>query len=422
MSQPHRQPHQETLPLHNRRAFLRLAAAAGLAPAFASQGFAAEPKTGSDVPFAPPASGTTRPILPLVKFPEKRELILLTDRPPNLESPISYFKDDITPNDAFFVRWHLGVIPTRIDTATFRLKVGGHVDHELNLSLDDLKKNFQPASVIAVNQCSGNSRSLFEPRVPGGQWGNGAVGNAKWTGVRLSDLLAKAGMKKGAVDVTFGGLDKSPMPTVAPFVKSLPVNEPKVGEVIVAYAMNDQPLPMLNGFPLRLVVPGWYATYWVKALNEINVTDEPFKGFWMAKAYRIPTTPGVQETPDNLAKDTVPISAMTCRSIFVTPENDQRLKANEATEIQGLAWDSGKGITKVEVSVDAGATWSDAALDKELGKYAWRRFRHKWTPTAGKHTLMARATNAAGETQQIKQWNRSGYARNVIEAVMVTAG
>jgi DMSO/TMAO reductase YedYZ molybdopterin-dependent catalytic subunit len=408
--------------LKNRRAFLKAATAAGVTPFLPVACTAAEPKTGGDVPFAPPASGTTRPTLPLVKFPEKRELILLTDRPPNLESPISYFKDDITPNDAFFVRWHLGIIPTRIDTLGYRLKVGGHVEHELNLSLDELKKNFEPASVIAVNQCSGNGRSLFEPRVPGGQWGNGAVGNAKWTGVRLGDLLKKAGIKAGAVDVTFGGLDKAPMPTVQPFVKSMPVNHEKIADVIVAYAMNDQPLPMLNGFPLRLVVPGWFATYWVKALNEINVTDEAFKGFWMAKAYRVPPNPGVQETPAELAKDTIPISAMTCRSIFVNPRNEQDIKSHSEIEIEGLAWDSGKGISKVEISVNAGRTWKDAILDKEIGKYSWRRFRFKWTPaTAGHHVLMCRATNAAGETQQTTQWNRSGYARNVIEAVTVVA-
>jgi sulfite dehydrogenase (cytochrome) subunit A len=159
----------------------------------------------------------------------------------------------------------------------------------------------------------------------------------------------------------------------------------------------------------------------VKALNEINVLNEKFKGFWMEKAYRIPTNPGVQETPAELAKETVPISTMTCRSIFVNPQDGQQFKAGAATEVEGLAWDSGKGITKVEVSVDAGATWTDAKLDKDLGKYSWRRFRYSWTPAAGKHTLMARASNAAGESQQRAQWNRSGYARNVIEAVTVNA-
>ncbi|HEX8916210.1 MAG TPA: molybdopterin-dependent oxidoreductase, partial [Humisphaera sp.] len=189
-----------------------------------------------------------------------------------------------------------------------------------------------------------------------------------------------------------------------------------------AYAMNDQPLPMLNGFPVRLIVPGWYATYWVKALNEIGVTAEKFAGFWMAKAYKTPPTPNMIEAPAELAKDTVPISEMTCRSIVVKPEAGDRVAVGGAYEIEGVAIDSGKGITKVEVSTDGGKTWADAALDKELGKYAWRRFRFSWKPTAGQHVVMSRATNAAGETQTTSQWNRFGYGRNLIEQVPVTAG
>src|SRR5207237_4945745 len=151
------------------------------------------------------------------------------------------------------------------------LELGGHVDRPLSLSVDALKKQFPPVSVIAVAQCAGNSRSLFEPRVTGGQWGNGGVGNAKWTGVRLRDLLAKAGVKAGAVDVSFAGLDEAPLPDTPKFVKSLEFAHANDGEVMVAYAMNDAALPMLNGFPLRLIVPGWYGTYWVKSLSKIAV-------------------------------------------------------------------------------------------------------------------------------------------------------
>jgi sulfite dehydrogenase len=417
------------VPALDRRSFLRMAAAAGVGSAVAGRVFDLMPSAAraSDVPVAPPAVGPARPVLPLAKFPEKTDLILLTDRPPNLETPLKYFAEDLTPNEAFFVRWHLAGVPTRIDTATYRLKVAGHVNAELSLSLDQLKKEFEPVSLVAVNQCAGNSRSLFEPRVTGAQWGNGGAGNAKWTGVRLADVLKKAGVKAGAVDVTFAGLDKSPLPSVAPFVKSLPAGTPKVGETILAYAMNDQPLPMLNGFPLRVVVPGWYATYWVKALSEIGVTDEPFKGFWMAKAYRVPATPATLvpvpnliESPADLAKDTVPISDMTCRSLLVTPAADEQLPAGKPAEVNGVAWDNGKGIAEVEVSVDGGKTWADAKLSQDLGNYSWRRFRLPWTPAKGPQTVMARATNTAGQTQTTSQWNRSGYGRNIVEAVTVT--
>jgi DMSO/TMAO reductase YedYZ molybdopterin-dependent catalytic subunit len=231
---------------------------------------------------------TPEPVVPAdaaLRFPGKIPMRALNDRPPCLESPWSAFRTDITPNDAFFVRWHLQVIPTAVDTRTWRLKVGGHVEKPIELSLDDLRR-MEKTSVVAVNQCSGNSRGLFEPHVPGGQWANGAMGNANWTGVRLSDVLDKVGIKAGAVDVTFAGLDKGGLPTVPDYVKSLPIKEARRPELVLAYEMNGEPLPLLNGFPLRLIFPGWYATYWVKSLSEINILPKAFDGFWTAKAYR----------------------------------------------------------------------------------------------------------------------------------------
>jgi DMSO/TMAO reductase YedYZ molybdopterin-dependent catalytic subunit len=357
----------------------------------------------------------------MVRFPEKTDLILLTDRPPQLETPLSYFHQDLTPNDAFFVRWHLANIPTKVSPDTFELSVKGHVDNELSLSLEDLVKQFEPVSVVAVNQCSGNSRSLFSPRVPGGQWGNGAMGNARWTGVRLSDLLKKAAIKAGAIEVSFSGLDRPPQPSVPAFVKALALDRAGDGEVIVAYEMNGKPLPMLNGYPLRLVVPGWFATYWVKSLSEITVLKEKFHGFWMDKAYRIPANLDIAEVPGKLAKETVPINKMLVRSVFVAPGPGTTVQPGAAVDVEGLAFDGGSGIARVEVSADAGKTWTDARLDPEIGRYSWRRWRHAWTPTApGTATLMARATNVAGQTQRAEQnWNRSGYARNTIESLDV---
>lgn len=357
----------------------------------------------------------------MARYPEKTNLILVTDRPPQLETPLKYFQQDITSNDAFFVRWHEAGIPTRVDTNTFRLEVGGHVDKPLSLSLEELKKQFVPKSVVAVAQCSGNSRAYFEPHVPGGQWANGAVGNAKWTGVPLRDLLKAAGIKDGAVEVTFQGLDLPPMPDTPVFVKSLAQAHAMDGEVIVAYAMNDADLPMLNGFPLRLIVPGWYATYWVKSLAHIHVLDKAFEGFWMAKAYRIPADPSGNESPQHLATKTVPINRMTTRSLFVVPETDQDLTLGDSLAMQGVAFDYGAGIARVEISTDGGKSWSDARLEKEIGKYSFRRWRFDWKPAkAGQYAVQCKATNRDGKTQVMEQWNRSGYLRNVIQQVNVT--
>ena len=337
----------------------------------------------------------------LVRYPEKTELILLTDRPPQLETPLRYFRTDLTPNDAFFVRWHLAGIPTTVDVRSFRLEVTGQVSKPLSLSLSDLQSKFEPVSLVALAQCAGNSRSLFEPRVPGGQWGNGAMGNARWKGVRLKDVLDAAGVLPGAVQVGLRGLDVPPLQKTPPFQKSLQLDHARDGEVIIAYEMNGEPLPMLNGFPIRLVVPGWYATYWVKALSSIAVLDQSLKTFWMDKAYRIPDNADANEEPQHLSPVTVPINRMAVHSIFVRPEPGERLPAGQGYELTGVANDGGSGIRRVEVSKDGGQSWSDATLGADLGKYSWRLWHAEWTPPAkGTYRLMVRATTDSGETQQ----------------------
>jgi len=387
-------------PKLNRRLFVRLLGAAG---------------AGALLP-----PGLTRAEAELVRFPEKTKLILLTDRPPQLETPLHYFLEDMTPNDAFFVRWHLEGIPTSVDTNVFRLQIAGHVKSPLSLSVADLRNQFEAVSLIAVNQCSGNSRSFFEPCVPGGQWKNGAMGNARWSGVRLRDVLDRAGVKARAADVSFAGLDRAPLAATPGFAKSLTVDHARDGEVMVAYEMNGTDLPMLNGFPLRLVVPGWYATYWVKALREINVLPSKFQGYWMDKAYRIPSTTDANEAPDHLATETVPINRLNLRSLFVRPEPGEKLSRQTPFEIQGLAFDSGRGIERVEVSTDDAATWQITQLDPELGKYSWRRWRLRWQPaTRAQYRLQVRAFNRAGDQQPARLWNRSGFMRNVVEQTEV---
>jgi DMSO/TMAO reductase YedYZ molybdopterin-dependent catalytic subunit len=357
----------------------------------------------------------------LVQYPEKTKLILLTDLPPQLETPLSYFRTDLTPNDAFFVRWHLSGIPTTVDLRTFRLKVSGRVRTPLSLSLEDLRTKFQPVSLVAVAQCAGNSRSFFEPRVPGGQWGNGAMGNAQWKGARLKDILDAAGVLPNAVDVGLRGLDQPPMAGTPAFEKSLHIDHARDGEVIVAYEMNGAPLPMLNGFPIRLVVAGWFATYWVKALSSITVLDQPLKTFWMDKAYRIPDNAAANEEPDHLSPVIVPISRMPVHSIFVSPEPGAQLQRRTMYTLSGVAMDGGSGIRLVEVSTDGGRSWTAATLSPDLGRYSWRRWQTQWTPSSdGRYRLMTRATTNNGDTQPLAQWNRSGYQRDIVEHVEVS--
>ena len=362
---------------------------------------------------------------PMVRYPEKTDLILLTSRPPQLETPMQYFDRAITPNDAFFVRYHVFPVPTAVDLATWRLRVHGLVDRPLELSMEDLKTKFPPTRVVAANQCSGNSRGRFSPRVLGGQWGDGAMGNAEWVGVRMREILAAAGVRSGAVQVTFDGLDKPAFPTVPDFVKSLDV--PRImddPDVIVAYQMNGQPLPMLNGFPARLVVPGWYATYWVKNLSEIEVIDHVFEKFWMKPGYRIPDNACGCVEPGTAPTRTVPINRMPVRSFIATPRPGARGPLGQPMTVKGIAFDGGYGIAEVQLSTDGGSSWRRVQLGSDLGRYSFREWSTTWTPSApGPHRLLIRAFNGIGESQGSRPlWNPAGYLRNVIEHVDVQAG
>jgi sulfite dehydrogenase len=360
---------------------------------------------------------------PYLRFPGKVAMRVINDRPPCLETPWRFYREDLTPNEAFYVRWHLEAIPTTVDLRTWRLRLGGHVEKPLELSMDDLRR-MEGTSFVAVNQCSGNSRSRFAPRMPGAQWGDGAMGNARWTGVPLRDLLRRAGVRAGALQVAFDGLDEGPLPTVPDFVKTLEMEHAldERADLLVAYEMNGQPLPLLNGFPVRLVVPGWYATYWLKSLSDITVLAQPFTGFWMAKAYRIPTAAGALESPQVLAEKTVPINRMNVRSFIVRPETGEQVPAGRPYPLEGIAFDGGHGIKQVEFSTDGGATWSSARLGDDLGHYSFRRWRAEWVPPGrGTYRLRVRAVNTAGEGQpETAGWNRGGYMRNVIEEVAVT--
>lgn len=358
----------------------------------------------------------------LVAYPQKRPLIRLTTRPVQLETPFAVFNEGvITPNDAFFVRYHITQHPTRVDPATFRLRVRGSVGTPLALSLDELKRLAPPVEIIAVNQCSGNSRGHFLPRVNGGQLSHGAMGNAKWTGVPLKAVLEKAGVGRSARQVAFNGLDTAPIPATPDFVKALDLEHALDGEVMLAWAMNGADLPMLNGYPLRLVVPGYYGTYWVKHLDDIEVLDSVYTGFWMGTAYRVPDTPGGAVEPGTTPKRTLPISRFTIRSFITSVAEGAKLPVGRETVVRGIAFDSGQGLREVLFSADGGKSWRAAELGRDLGKYSFREWTHRFTPArSGAHTLMSRAFNRRGETQPLEPlWNPAGYLRNVVEPVKV---
>ncbi|MGJ4929579.1 molybdopterin-dependent oxidoreductase [Bradyrhizobium sp. HKCCYLS2038] len=358
---------------------------------------------------------------PLVKYPQKRPMIGLTSRPPQLETPFAVFNDSvITPNNAFFVRYHLAGLPYDLDPDKFTLEINGKVDKPLKLSLKDIRK-MKATEIVAVNQCSGNSRGFFEPRVAGGQLGNGAMGNARWRGVPLKTVLEMAGVQAGAKQVTFGGMDAPVIDKTPDFVKALDLDHAMNGEVMLAYGMNGEDLPFLNGFPLRLIVPGYYGTYWVKHLNEITVIDSVFDGFWMKSAYRIPDTPNNAVEPGTAPKATIPINRFTVRSFITSVSDGAKLKTGTAT-LRGIAFDGGSGIKQVAVSTDGGQTWTDAKLGKDLGKYSFREWKLPVKLAAGSHDLKVRATSNSGETQpDTPRWNPAGYLRNVVETVRVTA-
>ncbi|MCP8940138.1 molybdopterin-dependent oxidoreductase [Alsobacter sp. SYSU M60028] len=359
---------------------------------------------------------------PLVKYPQKRPLLQMTARPPQLETPFSVFDEGaITPNDAFFVRYHLADIPQSIDPETFRVTVTGKVGKALSLSVADLKA-MEPVEIVAVNQCSGNSRGFFEPRVAGGQLANGAMGNARWRGVPLKAILDLAGVQASAKQVTFNGLDGPVLPATPDFVKALDIDHARDGEVMVAYAMNGEDLPFLNGFPLRLVVPGHYGTYWVKHLNEIQVIDTVYDGFWMQTAYRIPDNACACVEPGKAPARTTPIQRFDVRSFITNVADGASLRAGSDVMLKGIAFDGGFGIADVAVSTDDGASWTSARLGEDLGRYSFREWRTQVRLPAGEHVLKVRAINRIGQSQPMEPlWNPAGYMRNVVERVRVLA-
>ena len=359
----------------------------------------------------------------LMAFPQKRPLIVQTMRPPQLETPFGVFNEGLlTPNDAFFVRYHWSGIPTAIDPATYQIRIDGKVNTPLTLTLQALKQLADPMDLVAVNQCSGNSRGYFAPRTPGGQLGHGAMGNARWTGVPLKKVLEKAGIQAGAVQVSFDGLDQPPLGDGPDFGKALDIDHALNGEVMLAWGMNGKDLPMLNGFPIRLIVPGYFGTYWVKHVSEIHVLDKAYDGYWMKTGYRVPDNDCECVAPGTQTDQLRPVGQLKVRSFLTSLVEGASLPIDREVVLRGIAFDHGQGIKNVSISVDGGQHWRETKLGENLGKFSFREWTAAFKPTRkGPLDIKVRAESLSGEVQPLQaSWNPSGYKRNGVETTRVT--
>jgi sulfite dehydrogenase len=364
----------------------------------------------------------TRQIARFVNLPDKRRMLRLVDRPPNYAAPVNVFTDVVTPNDRFFVRYHLAGVPSAADMDGWSLSIiGDAIERPIRLKMSDLL-DMPSNEVLAVCQCAGNRRGFVDPHVPGVQWPDGGMGSAVWRGPVLRDVLKGAGVKTEALEVWFGGADKPVMDGTPPFRKSLPMDKALDPDTIVAIAMNNAPLPLLNGYPARLVAPGWVGTYWMKHLTTIEVSAAPLRNFWMQTAYRLPAGMFPVQHPfqSQVTETTDPVTELVVNSLIADPLEGNEVDRSGFT-ISGVAWDRGTGINRVEVSLDAGHNWQDALLDRPLGRYSYRRFiLQTGLMRPGAYQLVSRATSNAGERQAERlKVNPGGYHNNVPRPITV---
>ena len=339
-----------------------------------------------------------------------KSLIVRSARPQDLETPIAALLDEYTSNDIFFVRSHFG--PPVIDLGTWKLHVEGMVERAVDLSMEQLRK-MGNAKTPAVLQCSGNGRALFRPTVAGAQWERGAVGQALWHGIRLSDLLAHVGASSQARFVTFLPGDHPMAPSVPRFLRSIPIEKARE-DVLLAWEMNGAALPLLHGAPLRAVIPGWSGNHWVKWLRGLRISDQEDPGFYMQTGYKFPTQPIPAGGKPGEVKT---ITAIPVKSLIVKPREGAQLQKGLQT-IQGVAF-GGKGpIAKLEIALDDGASWQVAKLDRMKAPGAWQRWRFQWHAQPGQYLVRAKATDGSGEVQlRDPSWNPGGYLHNAWDLV-----
>jgi DMSO/TMAO reductase YedYZ molybdopterin-dependent catalytic subunit len=348
------------------------------------------------------------------------EMIVRSARPEDLEMPAAGFSDFITPVDHFFVRTHVAV--PKVDLAAWRLEVDGHVSTPLTLSMSDLR-SMPAVELVGVLECAGNGRSSYEPPVAGLQWTHGAVGNGRWRGVRLGDLLKRAGIKAGTVEILFDGADV-PLGTMADFQRSIPLKKALHPGTLLAYEMNGETLTAKHGFPLRAVVPGWAGNSWVKWVKSVRVLTEASTGFWMKNAYLQPPMPVAPGTVV-AAEAMTPVTSLHVKSIIASPAPGTSIDIGKAVVIRGAAWSGDTGsVAAVDVSIDRGRTWKPARLAGPATPFGWRLWEFPWTPSAqGHYTVLARARDTNGDLQPLMQeWNPSGYLWNSVARVDIDAG
>lgn len=350
---------------------------------------------------------------PLSSGAPKPGMKILSSRPEDFEMPLDGFSTWITPIEKFFVRSHHYTPEVKLDQ--WKLTVGGKVDSPLTLDMAALRA-MPKVELVGVLECAGNGRGLYEPSMPGMQWTYGSVGNARWTGVRLADVLRKANVQNEAIEVLFDGADV-PVGTQPEFKRSIPIQKANDPNTLLAYEMNGQALPVSHGFPLRLVVPGWAGDSWVKWVTAIEVRDTEFDGFFMKTAYRHPGRPVAPGSTVDPAKMR-PVTSLSVKSL-ITSHRPGAEVAPGPMRLRGVAWSNESPVEQVDVSTDGGRTWKDATLGNEKAAFGWRSWGYEFTPPGTAfYTVMARARNAAGETQPfVQEWNPSGYSHNAVHAV-----
>ncbi len=366
-------------------------------------------------------AGATHPLLSWaaeapIAIPGKDGMIVRSYRFYDLEMPVEFMTDWITPVNHFYLRNHM-FEPAKINPATWKLTVSGEVTKPLTLTLSDLEK-IPVHSVTNTLECAGNGRAMQAPKVPGVQWGKGAVGNANFSGPSLKAILDQAGVKDSGKHVQFRGLDQVPG-KVPPFVRSIPIEKATDGDTLIATHMNGAALTLHHGFPARAITPGWVGAASCKWLTEITVLDKAAEGNFMSPGYRFPNNPGKPGEPIKV-EDTHALTALTVKSVIAAPGEGAKLKPGPQV-VRGVAWAGEADVTKVEISTDGGATWNPAELGKDKAKYAWRLWSYNWKPAkSGDYVILSRATDSQGRVQpESAIWNPSGYLYNAYDQVKV---